>query len=127
MVLAANARERAEVVPTKVPQPTPSGGEQLCLPLSFAQLSTRPDEPEPRKAEPSRHPWSWLLMRVFNADVTTCERAGCGGRMRIVQIATERHDIERVLFDLGIGPRGPPQHRPARPALAGQLNFDFTG
>ncbi len=62
--------------------------------------------------EPSRHPWSWLLMRVFAADVTTCERAGCGGRMRIAEIATERHDVERVLFDLDLGPRGPPRPRP---------------
>jgi hypothetical protein len=120
-VLAANASERAKVVLAKAPQPT----HQLCLPLSSAELST-PD-PKPQKAEPSRHPWSWLLMRVFNADVTTCERAGCGGRMRIVEIATERHDIERVLFDLGIGPRGPPRNRPACPLLAGQLSFDFTG
>ena len=44
-----------------------------------------------------------------------------------VEIATERHDIERVLFDLGIGPRGPPRNRPACPLLAGQLSFDFTG
>ena len=68
----------------------------------------------------------------LNADVTTCERLisgnqRCGGRMRIVEIATERHDIERVLFDLGVGPRGPPRSRPARPLLAGQFSFDFTG
>ena len=58
-VLAANASEHAEVVPMKAPQPTP-GGEQLSLPLS-----TRVSDPKPCKAEPSRHPWSWLLMRVL--------------------------------------------------------------
>ena len=76
MVLAANASERAEVVPTKIPQPTPGGGEQLSLPLS---ADAAPPDPKPREAEPSRHPWSWLLMRVFNADVTTCERAAAAG------------------------------------------------
>ena len=35
--------------------------------------------------------------REFCADVMG---AGCGGRMRIVEIATKRHDVERVLFDL---------------------------
>jgi len=120
-VLAANAAERTEVVPTKVPKP-PSGGEQLPLPLSPG-----PQPEAPRTAEPSRHPWSWLLMRVFAADVTSCERKGCGGRMRVVEIAPTPRDAARVLFDLGLGPRGPPPARPARRALAGQLSLDFTG
>ena len=66
-------------------------------------------------------------MRVFGADVTTCQRKGCGGRMRIVEIATEHDDIARVMFDHGLGPRGPPRARPARPAPAGQLTFEFAG
>jgi hypothetical protein len=71
-------------------------------------------------------------MRVFGADVTTCERLvsgdqRCGGRTRIVEIATEKDDIARVMFDLGLGPRGPPRPRPARPAPAGQLALDFAG
>jgi hypothetical protein len=70
-------------------------------------------------------------MRVFAADVTTCERLlsgdqRCGGRMRIVEIATEHADISRVMFDLGLGPRGPPRPRPARSSPAGQLRFDFA-
>ena len=111
-------------MPAKAPRPPPPGGEQLPLPLSPAGAVP---EPKPAAAEPSRHPWSWLLMRVFAADVTACERAGCGGRMRIVEIATERHDVARVLFDLGLGPRGPPRTRPARLAPVGQLSLDFPG
>ena len=122
-VLAANATERDQVVPGKA-KPSPRGGERLALPLSPATRGAVPPE-KLRGAEPSRHPWSWLLMRVFAADVTTCERAGCGGRMRIVEIATERDDISRVLFDLGA--RGPPRARPVRRAPAGQLALDFTG
>ncbi len=122
-VLAANAAERAEVVPAKAPAPPPPGGEQLPLPLPTGAAA----EPKPRTAEPSRHPWSWLLMRVFAADVTTCERPGCGGRMRIVEIATRPRDASRVLFDLGLGPRGPPRIRPTRPAPVGQLSLHFTG
>jgi hypothetical protein len=133
-VLAANATERALVVPTKVVLPSP--GEQLALPLSLptggAPSHSTPNTPDkPAAAEPSRHPWSWLLMRVFGADVTTCERLvskgqRCGGRMRIVEIATEHADISRVMFDLGLGPRGPPRPRPARSSPAGQLRFDFA-
>ena len=58
-------------------------------------------------------------MRVFGADVTSCQRKGCGGRMRIVEIATEQDDIARVMFA--------PRPRPARTAPAGQLTFDFAG
>ena len=85
------AAERTEVVPTKVPRP-PLGGEELPLPLSPGPQP----EPEPRTAEPSRHPWSWLLMRIFAADVTSCERKGCGGRMRVVEIATTPRDAARA-------------------------------
>lgn len=123
-MLAASAAERAEVVPKKE-VPPPTRGEQLPLPLSPA---APPPDQRSRTAEPSRHPWSWLLMRVrvFGADVTTCERVGCGGRMRIVEIATEQRDIARVMFEHGMGPRGPPPERPARPPPAGQLTFDFA-
>ena len=124
-VLAANATERPEVVPVKKPA-APASGVQLPLPLSLSTGGAPTPPEKPRTAEPSRHPWAWLLMRVFGADVTTCERKGCGGRMRIVEIATEQADISRVMFDLGLGPRGPPRPRPVRPAPAGQLSLDFT-
>ena len=67
-------------------------------------------------------------MRVFAADVTACPRPGCGGRMKLVEIPTERADIARVLRDLrlGLGARAPPKPRPARPLPAGQLGFELT-
>ena len=112
-MLAGNASERAEVVPNK----------QLARSV---QLPLPTDAKPPKKpSEPSRHPWAWLLRRVFAADVSTCERAGCGGRMRIVQIATKQTDIARVLAEHGLGARGPPP-RPAH-GVPGQLEFDFTG
>jgi hypothetical protein len=118
-LFAGNASERAEVVPKK-PSAAPGGGVQLPLRLSLPIGAA----PPPRKSPP-RHPWAWLLMRVFASDVTTCARHGCGGRMRIVEIATERDDIARVLAELGLGARGPPP-RPAH-QVPGQLEFDFTG
>lgn len=113
-VLAARAAVRSEVVPGAAPeQPEP-----LQLRLAFDGEAT-PLELELKPA--SRHPWAWLLARVFAVDVMTCSR--CGGRMRLVEIADSQDDIARVLANVGLGPRPPP--RP-RPALPGQLELDLA-
>ena len=59
---------------------------------------------------------------VYAVDVSKCAR--CGGKMKIVQIATTADAIARVLGELGLGPRAPPR---ARPAAAGQLKLVFPG
>ena len=76
-----------------------------------------------KTAEPSRHHWSWLLQRVFAVDGLKCER--CGGRLRLVEIATKRDDISRVLGDPGYA-RAPPS-APPRAELRphGQLRLAF--
>ena len=51
----------------------------------------------------SRHPWAWLLRRVFAVEVLTCEQ--CEGRMRLVSIANEPDDISRVLAKVGLDHR----------------------
>ena len=98
------------------------------------------EEPEPAqlrlvfeaKAEPgvavevetkrsSRHPWAWLLRRVFAVDVLSCER--CEGRMRLVEITNTPEELSRVLAKVGLGPRPPPRRRPALP---GQLELQFA-
>ncbi len=71
---------------------------------------------EPPPAWSGRHLWAWLLRRVFAADVSTCPERG--GKMRVVEIATDPADAARVVFDLGLGPKPPP--RPAL-VLPGQL------
>lgn len=68
-----------------------------------------------------RHPWAWLLQRVFAVDVMTCPR--CRGAMKLIDIANEREAIARVLATAGLGPRPPP--RP-RPPLPGQLELKFA-
>ena len=72
-----------------------------------------------KAAEPSRHPWSWLLQRVFAVDILKC--AKCGGRLRLVEIAKKPNDISRVLGDLGYA-RAPPR---AERLVHGQLRLAF--
>jgi hypothetical protein len=57
---------------------------------------------------PSRHPWAWLLRRVFAVEVSLCPVPTCGGRMRIVDIATTPEDVERVLGAKPTRARAPP-------------------
>jgi len=74
-----------------------------------------------KTAEPSRHPWSWLLKRVFALDLLVCIR--CGGALRIVKIATRPDDISRALGEQGL-PRGPPAAEQTVTML-GQLLLQF--
>ncbi len=111
-VLASNSAARAEVVPNKE---APKG--QLPL-FGLGE----PGHLEP-PAEPSQHPWAWLLRRVFRIEVSVC--SSCGGRMRLVQIATEPPDAARALCELGLGPRAPPPA--ARPFSPRQTSLPFAG
>lgn len=110
-VLAGHAKLRPEVVATLPPASDPSP--------PAVQLPLLPGEPLP-PAPAGRHPWTWLLERVFCADVSKCP--GCGKKMRIIEIASTEHDAARVLFKLGLGPRPPPRRQAV---LAGQLAFAF--
>ena len=79
-----------------------------------------------KEVRASRHPWAWLLKRVFAVEVLVCVH--CAGKLRLVEIATEAGAIKRIIRDERRGrgepvsemetrapPRGPP----------GQLMFAF--
>ena len=118
-VLAAHANARSEVVPGRVPEPV--APTQLRLFVGEA-TELEPGCASPGAAKPSnRHPWAWLLQRVFAVDVMTCPR--CRGAMKLVELANEREAIARALANAGLGPRPPP--RP-RPPLPGQLELKFA-
>ncbi len=115
-VLAGRASARAEVVFGRAPPPA-----EAQLPL-FTPSDLPPLAPPP---PPSRHPWPWLLKSVFAVDIETCPVPGCGGRMRLVELATEPDDIARVMAELsGDDAARAPPGRP-RPSPPGQLRLAF--
>ncbi|MFW5921384.1 MAG: hypothetical protein ACOCUS_06045 [Polyangiales bacterium] len=105
-VLAAGANARIEVVPGAEPDEPP----QLSL--------WDGDDVEPAARRPSRHPWPWLLRRVFSVDVTVCARRG--GIMRLLAIATEPSDINVILRGMPPRSRAPPRAHPD------QLELDLS-
>jgi hypothetical protein len=61
-----------------------------------------------------------------DVDVTTCPVLGCGGRMRLVEIAKHPDDIARVLASEGpLRARDPPRRRSAPAPRPGQLCLLF--
>jgi len=106
-VLAGNANARDEVVPGR----EPVAQEQLPL---FTPADGGPLEPPPRV----RHPWAWLLRRVFAADIVRCPR--CDGRMRLLDVVTDADHIARLLARVGPSARAPPSPDPT-----GQLELHF--
>ena len=83
-------------VPGREPQSPPPQ-------LPLFEASDAPLEPPP----PSRHPWSWLLRRVFAVEVSVCPLEGCSGRMRVVEIAIIPDDVARVLQEQPLERRAP--------------------
>ena len=93
-VFAGNAKCRAKVVPG----PEPETHEQLVL------VDEEQGGP-PQPTRPSRHPWAWLLARVFRVDITEC--AQCDGRLSVVAVVKAGADREHLA-----------RARRARPAAA---------
>jgi hypothetical protein len=118
-VLCSAHKVRSEVVPT------PERDPELQLPVQLSLLEpdgTAPAPPPSPDPPPhsGRHPWAWLLRRVFKVDVTVCPR--CRGRMRIVEVALTAATIDRVLARQGLcaqPPPPPPRPRPGQLGLPG--------
>ena len=65
------------------------------------------DKDPPPAAPPSRHPWPWLLRRVWAIEILNCPVRGCTGEMRVVEVARTQEHAGRILAGLGLGPRSP--------------------
>jgi hypothetical protein len=111
-VLSSHASRRREVVP---PKRTAPAEHQLDL---FGPRLGRDELTEP--GLPRRKPWAWLLKHVFRVDMSVCPE--CGGAVRLLETATTRTAIDRLLAAHGLGPA--PPARP-RPEPAGQLKLRF--
>ena len=135
-VLAPNAKLRAEVVPGRASEEAAAEGD----PLERAEAGVQGDlfggaggaandEENAGEARSSRHPWAWLLRRVFAVEVLVCVH--CAGKLRLVEIATEPEATKRIAREerrrrgepvghaSALEARGPPRGRP------GQLAFAF--
>lgn len=107
-LFAPAAKRRAQVVPQKdCLSLTDTSPAELARARQMGLFGR--DELAPR-----RRPWAHLLRHVFLVDVTVCP--DCGGRMKWLELATETRDILRILADLGIAPRGPPNRPHNDPA-----------
>ena len=103
-----------------VPGPVPESPEPVPLGLAF-DGEAKKLERSPGTSGSSRHPWAWLMRRVFVHEVLVCQR--CKGEMRLVEIINDSDEIARALADAGLGPRPPPRPRPTPP---GQLLLDLV-
>jgi len=65
-----------------------------------------------------------LLARVFQFDVTVCDR--CGGPVKIVAALTDPGSIRRYLEGVGLPARAPPI-APARPHAQQEFDMEYSG
>jgi hypothetical protein len=108
-VLTNHSQNRAEVGPQE-------STKDECSPTDDAQqLLFEPAPPLSPPPPPLRHPWAYLLRRVFAIDIMTCPH--CQGVMRVKSIATEASEIQAVLGTV-------PRARPPPPLR--QLELDFA-
>ena len=82
-VLASNAALRAEVVPGHAKKV-----ERSDVTNDTAQGELFGEEKN-EEVRASRHPWAWLLRRVFAVEVLVCVH--CAGKLRLVEIAGGGH------------------------------------
>jgi hypothetical protein len=80
------------------------------MPIAPADPAASHGHDDRRPQSNSRHPWAWLLKRVFQRDVTVCPR--CQGRLTIREVARTTDAIARILARHGLGPQPPPPSPP---------------
>ncbi len=114
-VLAPNAADRAQIVPGPADDVTEVDGSE-------GGEST----PAQRR---HRLAWAVLLARVFQFDLTVCDR--CGGKVKIVarrspdRPVSDPHSIRTYLEGVGLSARAPPI-APARPHPQHEFDMDYA-
>jgi hypothetical protein len=91
----------------------PASESQCTEPAEFNLApppSLPPIELTPFKSAPWRIDWATLLLRVHDVDALACP---CGGRLRFIELATDRARAREILDRLGL-PLDAPEPRPVR-------------
>jgi hypothetical protein len=101
-VLAANAKNREKIVPSKTLQEA--------------------DDPKTAASKTYRLTFAALLSRVFQIEIDTCQY--CGGKMRIVAALTDPVSIRRYLEGTGQSAEIP-ETSPARAPPQQEFNFEY--
>ena len=110
-ILAPAAKWRPQIIPKPdvlfgpCPHVAPTAPPPPLVLLD--QETTKPESSLPRK----NYSWSQLLRRVFDIDVSVCER--CGGPVRVLAAIQEPETAEKILNYFGL-PAKPPPTAPAR-------------
>ena len=107
-VLAPNAVDRAQIVPG------PIAADEA------ADAGENESTPAPRR---HRLAWAVLLARVFQFELTVCDR--CGGKVKIVAAVTDPRSIRTYLEGVGLPARAPPI-APARPHPQHEFDMDYA-
>ena len=127
-VLAPNAKLRSEVVPGRARDEAEAEGD-ACVDAKQGELfggeAAANDGENAEETRSSRHPWAWLLRRVFAVEVLVCVH--CAGKLRIVEIATEPEATKRIARDERRRRGEPVGHASTLEARGppGQLAFTF--
>jgi len=95
-LFAGGSALRRAVVPGR-----PEARKTVQIPLFEREADPPPAAP------PSRHPWPWLLRRVWLVEILKCPVRGCTGEMRVVEVARTQEHAGLTLAGLGLGPRSP--------------------
>jgi len=123
-LLAPNSSLRRQVVPRRASDDAgpkePVQLELFDVNRDCDTLGAQLPEPPTKPYTCGRHPWAWLLRRVFKIDITVCPK--CQASMRVSEVVTDPDTIARRLADAGLGPRPPP--KPMR-TVPGQLRLQF--
>ena len=83
-------RLRAEVVPGHARENARSDvTNDTAQGELFAEEMAQRFEEKCAEKKPTRHPWAWLLKRVFAVEVLVCVH--CAGKLRLVEIAGGGH------------------------------------
>jgi hypothetical protein len=143
---ASNARGATPWLPGigNEPRPRPASGVDSALPLLATQVQEERAGPDVERIAPNvisasrwrqlldgkllatspRLDWATLLRRTYGVDVFQC--AKCGGRLRVVEVVSDKQEAAEAWRAIEAGGRPEPRARAPSRAPPGQLELPWT-